>query len=285
MSQNSILLRIKKRIFHLSNPVVMGIVNVTPDSFYENSRVLSERDILKRAEEILSQGGEIIDIGGYSTRPTAIDITPEEEFSRLSFAISAIKKEFPEAILSADTFRADVADKVITDFEVDIINDVSGGTLDDNMFAVIAKHNVPYILMHMRGTPQTMQTMTSYDNITEEILLFFTERINRLTQMGVSDIILDPGFGFAKTTEQNYELLRNLSDFSILNRPILAGLSRKSMLYKALNTTPEHALPATIAANTLALKGGASILRVHDVKEAVDAITVYRHTNAAGAVG
>lgn len=280
MQQNSISLRIKNQLFSFASPIVMGILNVTPDSFYEDSRTISDINILKRAENILTQGGTIIDIGGYSTRPTSIDISASEEISRVTRALSLIKKEFPEAIISIDTFRAEVADKVISDFEVDIINDVSGGELDDNMFETIARHQTPYILMHMRGTPQTMQLMTDYENITEEIMRFFAEKIIRLTQLGVSDIILDPGFGFAKTVSQNFELLHNLASFLTLERPLLVGLSRKSMLYKTLNTDAQHSLAATITANTLALAGGASILRVHDVKEASDAIAIYQQTIA-----
>lgn len=280
MLANSISLRLKKQLFSLSKPVVMGILNVTPDSFYSRSRVLSEVEILQRAEEILEQGGSIIDVGGYSTRPTADEISAEEEQKRLFQALKPIREQFPGAIISVDTFRADVAEAAIEHFGVDIINDISGGTLDDRMFEVIVKYNVPYILMHMRGTPQTMQNLTGYDNFPEDIMLFFAEKINQLTAMGVSDIILDPGFGFAKTTEQNFELLKNLSRFKIFERPLLAGLSRKSMLYKTLNTDAEHSLSATIAANMLALRGGASILRVHDVKEAADTIAIYEAVDA-----
>lgn len=278
MVQNSISIRLKNQLYTLSNPVVMGILNVTPDSFYSKSRIQSEEEILARCEAILSEGGTIIDIGGYSTRPTAVAVSESEEQERLFWALEIIKKQFPEAILSVDTFRAAIAEAVIKNFGVDIINDVSGGTLDANMFDIIAKYNVPYILMHMRGTPQTMQSLTEYDNFMEDIMRCFAEKIRTLTAMGVSDIILDPGFGFAKTIEQNFELLRDLSNFRIFDRPVLAGLSRKSMLYKSLNTDAEHSLTATIAANTLALAGGASILRVHDVKEAVETINIFRHT-------
>lgn len=278
MLTNSISLRLKKQIYSLSQPLVMGILNVTPDSFYSKSRLRSEEEILARAEEIVNQGGAIIDVGGYSTRPTAAAVTENEEKERLFWALEIIKKRFPEAIISVDTFRSTVAEAVIKHFEAYIINDVSGGTLDESMFDVVAKYNVSYILMHMRGTPQTMQSFTNYDNFMEDVMRFFAERINRLTALGVSDIILDPGFGFAKTIEQNFELLKNLSHFQIFERPILAGLSRKSMLYKTLNTDAEHSLTATIAANTLALAGGASILRVHDVKEAIETIAIFEQT-------
>jgi dihydropteroate synthase len=277
MQQNSISLRIKSNLQNLSSPMVMGILNVTPDSFYGKSRTNTELEIISRVAQILEEGGDIIDIGGYSTRPTSAKISEKEETDRLFLALNCIKKHFPKVPLSVDTFRASIADIVIQEFEVDIINDISGGTLDDRMFEVVAKHNTPYVLMHTRGTPQTMQTLTEYDDILEDIMRFFAERINRLTSLGVNDIILDPGFGFAKTVEQNYELLRKLSRFQLFGRPILAGLSRKSMLSTVLNTDAEHSLTATIGANMLALTGGASILRVHDVKEAVETITIYKH--------
>jgi dihydropteroate synthase len=278
MFQNSISIRLKKQVYPLSKPMVMGILNATPDSFYSGSRVASDKGVLTRAEEILEQGGTIIDVGGYSTRPTADIVSTEEEEKRVCWALEIIRKAFPEAILSVDTFRASVAEAAIKNFEADIINDVSGGTLDEKMFDIIAKYNIPYILMHMRGTPQTMQTLTDYEDFNEEVMRFFAEKINQLTALGVSDIILDPGFGFAKTTAQNFELLRHLDRFQLFGRPILAGLSRKSMLYKTLNTDAEHSLTATIAANMLALTGGASILRVHDVKEAVETIQIFQHT-------
>jgi dihydropteroate synthase len=281
MIANSIRVGTKKQLLNLQTPLVMGILNVTPDSFYSQSRVETEHEIVARAAQILDEGGSIIDIGGYSTRPVAEEIDEKTEADRLFFALDAIKKHFPEAILSVDTFRAPVAEKVITTFGVDIINDVSGGTLDDRMFETVARYQVPYILMHMRGTPKTMQQMTDYDDPESDLMRFFAERINRLTELGVSDIIIDPGFGFAKTIRQNFRLLRDLSHFQIFGRPILAGLSRKSMLYKSLECTPEQCLAATVAANTMALNGGASVLRVHDVKEAVDTIAVYRMTREA----
>jgi dihydropteroate synthase len=275
MSQNSISLRIKNTLHTLSCPMVMGILNVTPDSFYSKSRANSEQEIMSRAAEILEQGGTIIDVGGYSTRPSAPVINEKEELDRLFWALEIIKKHFSQATISVDTFRAPVAEAAIREFGIDLINDVSGGTLDDKMFEIVARYNVPYILMHMRGTPQSMQTFTDYDDLIEDILRFFAERINRLTALGVSDIILDPGFGFAKTVEQNFELLRKLSCLQIFGRPVLAGLSRKSMLYNTLNTDAEHSLTATIGVNMLALAGGASILRVHDVKEAVETVKIY----------
>jgi dihydropteroate synthase len=278
MQSNSISIRIKNRILSLSSPIVMGILNVTPDSFYPESRANTEERMIARATTILAEGGSIIDIGGYSTRPFAVEVTEKEELERLFGALTVIRKHFPDAILSVDTYRAHVADQVIREFAVDIINDISGGTLDPLMDEVIAYHQIPYILMHMRGTPQTMQQFTSYKNLFREVSLFFAQRIQRLSELGVNDIVLDPGFGFAKTTAQNFELLRHLSRFSLFEKPLLVGLSRKSMLYKSLHTDSEHCLPATIAVNTIALMGGASILRVHDVNEAVQAIAMYQNT-------
>lgn len=278
MQSNSISLHIKNSLLSLSSPIVMGILNVTPDSFYAESRANAEESIIARVKNILAEGGTIIDIGGYSTRPFAIEVTEKEEMERLFRALAIIRKHFPDAILSVDTYRAHVADQVIREFSVDIINDISGGTLDERMDEIIAFHQVPYILMHMRGTPQTMQQFTTYKDLFHEVSLFFAQRIQRLAALGVNDIVLDPGFGFAKTSAQNFELLRHLSRFLLFEKPILAGISRKSMLYKSLHTDAEHVLPATIAANTMALMGGASILRVHDVKEAVQAIAIYENT-------
>jgi dihydropteroate synthase len=262
----------------------MGILNITPDSFYTESRVNSEERIIARVKTILEEGGTIIDIGGYSTRPFAAVVSEKEEMKRLVRALSIIRKYFPNSILSVDTYRANIADQVIREFGVDIINDISGGELDPHMDKVIAYHHVPYILMHMKGTPQTMQQFTTYKNLVQEITLFFAQRIQRLSELGVNDIVLDPGFGFAKTTAQNFELLEHLSEFLFFERPLLVGLSRKSMLFKTLNTDAEHSLPATIAANTIALMGGASILRVHDVKEAIQVITIYENTCAYSSI-
>ncbi|MBB3188000.1 dihydropteroate synthase [Microbacter margulisiae] len=280
MQSNSISIRIKNRLLQLSSPLVMGILNVTPDSFYAESRTDTTDAIINRAQTILEEGGTIIDIGGYSTRPFAMEVCEKEELDRLSLALAIIRERFPDAIISVDTYRANIADYVIRNFEVDIINDVSGGTLDRHMDEVIAFHQVPYILMHMKGTPQTMQQFTNYKNLFHEVSLFFTKRIQELSELGVNDIIIDPGFGFAKTTKQNFDLLRHLSQFTLFEKPILVGLSRKSMLFKTLNTDPSHSLPATIAANTIALMSGASILRVHDVKEAVQTIKTYENTFA-----
>lgn len=266
-------IRVRDILIDLSTPKVMGIVNVTPDSFYAGSRI-TESNLLNHVEKMLNEGMEIVDIGGYSSRPGAKNISTEEEIQRIVPAVKAIKTDFPELIISLDTFRSEVAEQGILE-GVDMINDISGFSIDPKIVNVIAKHKVPYILMHMRGTPETMQSLTEYDSIFNEMILYFSEKIDILQEAGVNDIIIDPGFGFSKTIDQNYYLLEHLDDFLILGKPILAGLSRKSMIYKKLNTTPEDekTLRETIALNKIALKKGASILRVHDVKEAVELIS------------
>ncbi|MFC5271268.1 dihydropteroate synthase [Adhaeribacter terreus] len=268
------------KILSLHEPVVMGILNVTPDSFFAGSRTTSEKTVLERAEKLLTEGAAILDIGGYSSRPGAIDISPEEEQNRIVPAIKSLKQEFPDAVISVDTFRADVAQAAI-EAGAAIINDISGGTIDGRMFATTAALQVPYILMHMRGTPQTMQTLTQYQDLLPEMLRYFAEKVDALRQLGVNDIIIDPGFGFAKTVEQNYEVLRQLEVFRMLELPVLAGMSRKSMTYKTLNIGPEEALNGTTALNMLALTKGAKILRVHDVKEAVQTVKLYLKTTNA----
>ncbi len=272
-------LNVNGRLISPSFPLVMGIVNITPDSFYSGSRVNAESEVLRRCEQILSEGGEIIDIGAYSSRPDAEDISTAEEKERLAKVLGKIRKEFPYAIISVDTYRSEVASMAVKEFGADLINDISGGTLDADMFETIASLHVPYILMHMKGTPQTMKTLSKYDNLTHEILMFFAERVNSLKKMGVADIIIDPGFGFAKNIAQNFQLLSNLDKFRFLNLPVLAGLSRKSFIYKTLNQSPEEALTGTISMNTIALLKGADILRVHDVKEAVECVRLFRAYN------
>ena len=258
----------------------MGILNVTPDSFFAGSRTPTQKTVLERAEKLLSEGAAILDIGGYSSRPGALDIPAEEETNRIVPAIKSIISEFPDAVISVDTFRADVAQAAI-EAGAAIINDISGGTIDGRMFATTAALQVPYILMHMRGTPQTMQTLTQYQDLLPEMLRYFAEKVDALRRLGVNDIIIDPGFGFAKTVEQNYEVLNQLEVFRILELPVLAGMSRKSMTYKTLNIGPEEALNGTTALNMLALTKGAKILRVHDVKEAVQTVKLYlKSTNA-----
>ncbi len=268
-------LNIKGRLFSLDKPVVMAILNATPDSFVPSTRLADEDAVLRAAERALKDGAAILDIGGYSTRPGAPEVSPEEEWRRVKMATSAIQRTFPNAIMSVDTFRADVARRAVEETGVAIINDISGGQLDGNMFETVAELQVPYILMHMRGTPATMQTLTDYDDLLSEMVAFFQSRLDTLVQMGVKDVILDPGFGFSKTVEQNYLLLAHMQELAVLQRPILAGLSRKSMLYKVLGITQEESLNATTAVNMLALERGAKILRVHDTKAAAEAIAIY----------
>ena len=252
-------------------PWVMGILNVTPDSFYSGSRMgVDEMRIGERVEEILKEGGDIIDIGAYSTRSNADDISPEEEYSRLKIGLNVIKNIDANAIVSVDTFRADVARRCVEEFGVDIVNDVSGGTLDDEMFATVANLKVPYILMHMRGTPATMQQLTEYNDVTRDVIDDLHKKKCALNDLGIDDVIIDPGFGFSKTVEQNFEMLNRLEDFKQLDAPLLVGVSRKSMIFRTLGCTPVESLNGTTVINTISLLKGAHILRVHDVKEAVE---------------
>lgn len=252
-------------------PWVMGILNVTPDSFYSGSRMgVDEMCIGERVEEILKEGGDIIDIGAYSTRSNADDISPEEEYSRLKIGLNVIKNIDANAIVSVDTFRADVARRCVEEFGVDIVNDVSGGTLDDEMFATVANLKVPYILMHMRGTPATMQQLTEYNDVTRDVIDDLHKKKCALNDLGIDDVIIDPGFGFSKIVEQNFEMLNRLEDFKQLDAPLLVGVSRKSMIYRTLGCTPVESLNGTTVINTISLLKGAHILRVHDVKEAVE---------------
>ncbi len=274
-------LKLNQQLFDLSSPLIMGIINVTPDSFYKGSRFTTEKAILHAVDNILENGGGIIDIGGFSTRPSAEIISEEEEIYRLSKALEIILKKYPQTVISIDTFRAKVARYMVENFQVAMINDVSGGTLDDQMFETIADLKVAYVLMHMRGTPQTMQQLTDYEDVVTEVFQFLQKRLAQLRSLGVTDVVIDLGFGFAKTIQQNYQLLKKLSYFKELGAPILAGLSRKSMIYKLLNITPDEALTGTIAVNMLALIGGASILRVHDVKEAMQTIKIFNEYIAA----
>ncbi|MGB3065862.1 dihydropteroate synthase [Sphingobacterium thalpophilum] len=255
-------------------PVIMGILNVTPDSFYDGGEHTTVDEALKKATALLQSGAHILDIGAYSSRPGAPLISSQEEMDRALPPIHAIKKAFPEAILSIDTFRAEVAAAAI-DAGVHIVNDVSGGTLDDEMFATVAKYQVPYILMHMRGTPENMQEQTTYSDIVTDVAIFLGERIAQLRDLGVKDIIIDPGFGFAKTVEQNYELLYRIEELHYFGLPILGGISRKSMIYKKLGITAQEALNGTTALNTLLLERGVQLLRVHDVKEARQLVDLF----------
>lgn len=260
------------RLLDLEIPRVMGIINITPDSFYKGSRYKTDEEILKAADSMLHDGADILDIGGYSSRPGAKDITSEEESNRVLKAIKLISREFPEAIISIDTFRADIAKEAVLGCGAHIINDISGGDVDNKMFSTVENLKVPYILMHMRGDPRTMQNNTDYGDIVADLLKWFGERIFRLRSAGLKDIIIDPGFGFGKTINQNFELLRRLFDFSITGLPLMVGILRKSMVWKTLGITAGDALNGTTALNALALFNGADILRVHDVKEAVQTV-------------
>ena len=267
-------LNIKGTLTSLEEPTVMGILNITPDSFYSNSRKQTEKDIDERIQTILSEGGSIIDVGGYSSRPDAVEVSEDEEASRLIVALRILKEHYPETIVSVDTFRAGVARTCVEDYGVAMINDISGGDLDKDMFDTVAELQVPYILMHMRGTPQTMQQHTDYGNMMEEIILELSKKVRRLNQLGVNDVVIDPGFGFSKTLDQNYLLMNRLKDFSVFKLPLLVGISRKSMIYRLLGNTPEESLNGTVVLNTLALMNGADILRVHDVKAAREAVCI-----------
>jgi dihydropteroate synthase len=273
---SKITLRSKGKLLLLDKPMVMGILNVTPDSFYKGSRVLVDNsNILTLSEKMLLEGAEILDIGGYSSRPGADEVSEEEELGRVIPAIKKIKNEFPKAILSIDTFRSKVAKEAVQN-GADIVNDISAGSLDSEMISMVGKLNVPYIAMHMRGNPKLMQTLTGYEDIILEMMSYFSRKLNECKKTGIKDVIIDPGFGFAKTVEQNYWILKNLSYFKKIEAPILVGLSRKSMIYKKLDTTSENALNGTTALNMAALINGASILRVHDVKEAVETVKLYK---------
>jgi dihydropteroate synthase len=268
-------LNIKGKLISLDDPGVMGIINITPDSFYSGNRSTDLKDVVRMAEKMINEGATFLDIGGYSSRPGATDISIEEELSRIIPVIKEISAGFPDCIISADTFRAEVAEKAV-EAGACIINDISGGNLDENMLSTVGRLKVPFILMHMRGNPQIMQTLNHYDNLFKEITVYFNRGVRKLRDQGISDIILDVGFGFAKKIGQNYDLLKNLSYFNMFGLPLLAGISRKSMIYKTLNTTPEQALNGTIVLNTLALLKKASILRVHDVKETIEIITLLK---------
>lgn len=268
-------LNISGKVISLETPVVMGILNVTPDSFYQNSRHQSLKNVLNESEKMLIEGALILDIGGYSSRPGADEVTIEEEINRVRPVVEAIAKNFPKAIISIDTFRHEVA-SVSLDYGAHIINDISGGQMDAEMFDLVANWGCPYIVMHMRGTPRTMMTMTNYENLLKELATYFSNIVKQLKDKGVKDIILDPGFGFAKTVEQNYCLLKNLAYLKVLELPILAGISRKSMIYKKLEITSQEALNGTTVLNSFALMNGASILRVHDVKEAVETVKLFK---------
>lgn len=261
----------KGELIDLSSPKVMGILNITPDSFYDGGKHKNESEVLKHVEQMLNEGATFIDVGAYSSRPNAEHISETDELNRILPIVNLILRAFPEVILSIDTFRSEVAQKCI-EAGAAIINDISAGKLDSNMLTTIAKLQVPYIMMHMRGNPKTMQKLTDYDDLLKDISYYFSERIAAANASGINDVIIDPGFGFAKTLEQNFELLNKLELFNTIEKPLLVGVSRKSMIYKPLKTSAKEALNGTSVLNTVALQKGASILRVHDVKEAIECI-------------
>lgn len=267
-------LNIRGTLTSLATPAVMGILNVTPDSFYCGSRKQTEKEIDERIQAILGEGGSMIDIGGYSSRPDAAEVSAEEERQRLAPALQMLKAHYPDVATSVDTFRAGVARRAVEEYGVAMINDISGGQLDAGMFEAVAELKVPYIMMHMRGTPQTMQQHTHYEHLMEDIMLYFARKVEQLRLLGVADIIVDPGFGFSKTTDQNYRLMSHLGEFGLLECPLLVGVSRKSMIYRFLDSTPDESLNGTTVLNTYALLGGANILRVHDVRAAVEAVRI-----------
>jgi dihydropteroate synthase len=268
-------LNCRGKLINLSTPAIMGILNVTPDSFYDGGRYQTEKVIIKRAEQIAEEGALIIDIGACSSRPGADNISREEEMKRLDSALRIVRKRLPDAIISVDTFRSDIAKTVVTDYEADMINDITAGGADRNMIDTIAGLKVPYIIMHIKGTPQNMQVNPEYDDLIEEIIKYFSEKLQKIKLAGICDVVIDPGFGFGKTLEHNYEILHRLDEFKIFELPVMVGLSRKSMIYKALGSSPEEALNGTTVLNTMALMNGANILRVHDVKEAAETVKLF----------
>lgn len=275
---NAKTININGQLISFNTPKIMGILNVTPDSFFSKTNI-EEKGLIDHVLQMLNDGVDIIDIGGQSTNPNSPFLTEDQEWERINRSLKIIRKEFPDILLSVDTFYSGIAERAVGDFGVNMINDISGGSIDKQMFQTIAKINVPYILMHMKGTPQTMQSETEYSNFIQEIFFYFSKKITQLNQLGVSDIILDPGFGFAKNLEQNYELMGALRGFEIFDVPVLVGISRKSMIYKLLGIDPQDSISGTIALNAYALMNGANILRVHDVKEAKELITIFEKIN------
>lgn len=267
-------INVKGRLLDLTTPQVMGILNVTPDSFYSGSRMQTQEEIAVRARQIIDEGASIIDIGAYSSRPNAEHITAGEEMNRLRTGLEIVNRNHPDAIVSVDTFRADVAEQCVKDYGVAIVNDIAAGEMDDRMFETVARLGVPYIMMHMQGTPQNMQKHPHYDNLLKEVFLYFAQKVQQLRDLGMKDIILDPGFGFGKTVEHNYELLAHLEEFRVFELPLLVGVSRKSMIYRLLGNTPQDALNGTTVLDTICLLKGADILRVHDVREAVETVKI-----------
>lgn len=268
-------INVNGKLMDFSSPKVMGILNVTPDSFFAQSRKQTSKEIIERVKQIINEGASIVDLGAYSSRPNADDVSPKEEMNRLRIALEIIRNEFSDIVVSIDTFRADVARMCVEEYNADIINDIAAGEMDKDMFPTIASLGVPYIIMHMKGTPQNMQDTPKYDNLLKEVLYYFSEKVQKLRDLGVKDIIIDPGFGFAKTIEHNYELLNHMEEFQIFDLPILVGVSRKSMIYNLLGTTPQEALNGTTVIDTIALMKGANILRVHDVRQAVENVRIF----------
>lgn len=268
-------INVNGKFMDFSSPKVMGILNVTPDSFFAQSRKQTSKEIIERVKQIIDEGASIVDLGAYSSRPNADDVSPKEEMNRLRIALEIIRNEFSDIVVSIDTFRADVARMCVEEYNADIINDIAAGEMDKEMFPTIASLGVPYIIMHMKGTPQNMQDTPKYDNLLKEVLYYFSEKVQKLRDLGVKDIIIDPGFGFPKTIEHNYELLNHMEEFQIFDLPILVGVSRKSMIYNLLGTTPQEALNGTTVIDTIALMKGANILRVHDVRQAVENVRIF----------
>ncbi len=268
-------LSIHGQLLSLHEPQVMGILNITPDSIYSDSRTEAEDDICRRLHQLMDEGADMIDVGAYSTRPGADDVSEEEEMERLRRGLRVVRREFPEVPVSVDTFRASVARMAVEEEGADIVNDISGGDMDRQMFRTVARLHVPYVLMHIQGVPRTMQQAPHYDNVRREVMVHLAERVDLLHQMGVADVVVDPGFGFGKTLDHNYELMEHLEDFHELGCPLLVGISRKSMIYKLVGGTPQTALNGTTVLNTVALLKGAHILRVHDVAPAVEAKKMY----------
>ncbi len=280
---NNKSINVNGRLLDLSHPQVMGILNVTPDSFFAGSRRQSEEEIAAHASQILDEGASIIDIGAYSSRPGADAVSTQEEMERLRFGLAIVRRQYPDAIVSVDTFRADVAKMCVEEYGVSIINDISAGEMDAQMFPTIVRLGIPYIMMHMQGTPQDMQQHPHYDDLLKEVFLYFSRKVQQLRNLGAKDLILDPGFGFGKTLEHNYQLMNHLEEFRLFELPLLVGISRKSMIYRLLDGTPEDALNGTTALNTIALMKGANILRVHDVRAAVEAVRIVEKMKACAA--
>ncbi len=273
-------INLRGKLIGLSKPLIMAILNVTPDSFYDGGAYFSDNEIKKRVEQIISEGADIIDIGAVSTKPFAAEVTVKEEIERLDKALKIVKSIKSDIYVSVDTFRSEVVKFAVENYDIDIVNDIFAATADEKMMEVIANKRLVYVMMHIKGTPQNMQINPQYDELIPEILKYFSERINKAVHYGINDIIIDPGFGFGKTVEHNYEILSKLEDFQMLERPILVGLSRKSMIYKYLGITPNESLNATSVLNTISLNKGANILRVHDVKEAVEAVKLVEMTKS-----